>query len=162
MKKFTKIITALALCFVTAFSVGSLAACGAGAITFEICADPSNAVRAFQLLEAKGVFTKAAEGDNYPIKEGGYKEDGSKEDDSLNFADTQKTWTSKDKKIKVTLVAENLLVSSMADYDYALLPCNTAYTGKVSSDKRAAVEDDKAQVEGKANIIAARKSPPSR
>ena len=147
MKKFTKIITALALCFVTAFSVGSLAACGAGAITFEICDDESNAVRAFQLLEAKGVFTKAAEGDNYPIKEDG----------SLNFADTQKTWTSKDKKIKVTLVAENLLVSSMADYDYALLPCNTAYTGKVSSDKRAAVEDDKEQVEGKANIIAARK-----
>lgn len=155
MKKFTKIITALALCFVTAFSVGSLAACGSGAITFEICDDESNGVRAFQLLEAKGVFTKAAEGDNYPVKEV-VKEDGEKYL-TFNFADTQKTWTSKDKKIKVTLVAENLLVSSMADYDYALLPCNTAYTGKVSSDKRAAVEDDKAQVEGKANIIAARK-----
>lgn len=147
MKRFVRIVTSLALCFITALSVGSFAACvGSGVTTFEICDDTSNAARAFQLLEAKGVISKEAEGDNYPVKDDG----------TLNFSDTQKSWESKDKKIKVTLVAENLLVSSMGDYDYALLPCNTAYTGKVSSDKRAAVEDDKEQVEGKANIIAAR------
>ena len=67
-----------------------------------------------------------------------------------------KTWTSVNGNVKVTLVAENLLVSSMGDYDFALLPCNTAYTGKISSDKRAAVEDDPEQVAGKANVIAAR------
>ena len=37
MNKFTKIITALALCFVTAFSVGSLAACG-DSKTIKVCA----------------------------------------------------------------------------------------------------------------------------
>lgn len=146
MKRFVKIITSLALCLITALSVGSLAACGNSATTFEICDDVSNAARAFQLLEAKGVISKEAEGDNFPVKEDG----------SLNFADTQKSWENKAKTVKVTLVAENLLVQSMGDYDFALLPCNTAYTGRVTSDKRAAVEDDAAQVAGKANVIAAR------
>lgn len=148
MKKLTKLIATLALCLVTVFSVGSLAACGSNATTFEICDDESNAIRAFQLLTAKGVISKEAEGDNYPVNAAG---------DKLTIGEAKKAWTSKDGKVKVTLVAENLLVSSMGDYDYALLPCNTAYTGKVSSEKRVAVEDEKAQVEGKANIIAARK-----
>ena len=67
MKKLTKLITTLALCFVTVFSVGSLAACGSNATTFEICDDESNAIRAFQLLTTKGVISKEAEGDNYPV-----------------------------------------------------------------------------------------------
>ena len=77
MKRFVKIITSLVLCLITALSVGSLAACGNSATTFEICDDVSNAARAFQLLEAKGVISKEAEGDNFPVKEDG----------SLNFAD---------------------------------------------------------------------------
>lgn len=115
--------------------------------TFEICDDTSNAIRAFQLLEAKGVISKEAEGNNYPVSD-----DGS----DLNLGDVAKEWKSKDGAVTVKLVAENLLVPSMKDYDFALLPCNTAYTGNISSDKRAAVEDDPSQVAGKANIIAAR------
>ena len=144
MKKlFTKLFV---LCVTGALLVTSLFGCNSKATTFEVCDDESNAVRAFQLLEAKGVISKDAEGDNFPVKDDG----------TLNIAETKKSWKSKDGKVEVTLVAENLLVSSMQDYDYALLPCNTAYTGGVTSDKRAAVEDDAAQVAGKANIIAAR------
>lgn len=115
--------------------------------TFEVCDDESNAVRAFNLLAAKGVISREAEGDNYPVTESG---------DKLAISETAKTWKSKDGKIEIKLVAENLLVSSMSDYDFALLPCNTAYTGNVGADKRAAVEDDAAEVSGKANVIAAR------
>lgn len=117
--------------------------------TFEICDDVSNAIRAFNLLTAKGVISKEVEGDNYPVSTDG---------ESLTLADTQKTWTSKNGLVKVTLVAENLLVQSLDDYDFACLPCNTAYTGKIDSSKRAAVEDDSALVVGNANIIAARKA----
>lgn len=115
--------------------------------TFEICDDVSNAIRAFQLLENKGVISREAEGENFPVNVAG---------DNLNMGKASKTWNSKNGEVSVTLVAENLLVSSMKDYDFALLPCNTAYTGKISSDKRAAAEDDPVQVAGKANIIAAR------
>lgn len=114
--------------------------------TFAICDDESNAVRALRLLESKGVIDKQVEGDNYPVDDGGEK---------LNFAGN--SWENKAKTVKVTLIAENLLVASKADYDFALLPCNTAYTGNVPSEYRAAVEDDARQVEEKANIIAARK-----
>ncbi len=115
--------------------------------TFEICDDVSNAIRAFQLLEQKGVISKETEGDNFPVNEAG---------DALNISAASNTWTSKNGNIKVTLIAEEYLVSLLGDYDFALLPCNTAYTGKISADKRAAVEDDPAQVAGKANVIAAR------
>lgn len=115
--------------------------------TFAICNDESNAIRAFQLLEAKGVISKEVEGDNYPINEDGTH---------LVLGSTSLKWTSKDGQIKVTLLAENLLVSARLDYDFALLPCNTAYTGNVSSSERIAVEDDPAQVAEKANIIAVR------
>lgn len=115
--------------------------------TFAICNDASNAVRAFKLLEAKGVIDKDAEGSNYPIKEDG---------ESLNLGDVATSWTSADGQVKVSLIAENLLVSSRSDYDFALLPCNTAYTGNVTSAERIAAEDDPAEVAGKANVIAAR------
>lgn len=115
--------------------------------TFEICDDESNAIRAFRLLTVKGVINRDAEGDNYPINEAG---------DKLTIGAAKKTWESKVNGVKVTLVAENLLVASRADYDFACLPCNTAYTGNVGKDQRADVESDSAQVEGKANVIAAR------
>lgn len=114
--------------------------------TFAICDDESNAVRALRLLEEKGVIDKQVEGDNNPVDDS---------DEKLNFAGN--SWENKAKTVKVTLIAENLLVASKADYDFALLPCNTAYTGNVPSENRAAVEDDARQVEEKANIIAARK-----
>lgn len=115
--------------------------------TFEVCDDTSNAIRAFQLLEQKNIISKEVEGDNFPVNEAG---------DALNIGSAAKVWKNKAGTVTVTLVAENLLVSSMNDYDFALLPCNTAYTGGITSAKRAAVEDDPAQVAGKANVIAAR------
>ena len=109
--------------------------------TFEICADTSNAIRALQLLEAKGVLT--AEDLASAVN-----------DETLTF-DT--TFTSAN-GVKITLIAEELLVASKSDYDFACLPCNTAITGNVSSDLQVAKEDDPAQVSAKANVLAVRKN----
>lgn len=115
--------------------------------TFSVCNDTSNAIRAFELLEAKGVISKTIEGDNYPVKENG---------DELNIVGASSSWKSKDGKITVTLITENTLVTTRKDYDFTLLPCNTAHTGNIPSSERIAVEDDPAQVSLKANVIAAR------
>lgn len=114
--------------------------------SFAICDDASNAIRALQLLEAKGVFSKATEGKNYPISDDG---------ETLNIGETATKWTASN-GVVVNLIAENLLVSAMGDNDFVCLPCNTAYTGNIDVSRRAAVEDDPAQVAGKANVIAAR------
>ncbi|MCQ2386898.1 MAG: MetQ/NlpA family ABC transporter substrate-binding protein [Clostridia bacterium] len=116
--------------------------------SFEICDDESNAIRAFELLIYYGVIDLEAEGENFPLKV-------ENEETKLNF--TGSKWTSKNEKFTVTLIAENLLVASMNDYDYALLPCNTALTGNIDSTKCVAKEDDPDQVSLKANVIAARK-----
>lgn len=105
--------------------------------SFAICNDESNAVRAFELLKAKGVL------EEIPVTEDG----------KLTFTGTK--WTSKE-GIEVTLIAEELLVASMPDYDFVCLPCNTAYTGNVHQAKRVAFEDDPEQVSQKANVLAAR------
>ncbi len=118
---------------------GKAGATLASAKTIEICDDDSNAVRAFQLLQAKGVLTEI------PVSE----------DEKLTFEG--KVWNSSN-GITVTLIAENLLVSSKGDYDLACLPCNTALTGNVSADTRLAVEDDPLQVSLKANVLAVRKN----
>ena len=104
----------------------------------EVCDDVSNAIRAFELLKAKGILSEI------PVK-----------DDALTFEGS--SWTSTE-GITVTLIAENLLVSSRTDYDLACLPCNTALTGNVSATERLLVEDDPAQVSLKANVLAVRKA----
>ena len=106
--------------------------------SFEICNDTSNAIRAFQLLKEKGILNEI------PVNETG---------DQLTMTGSKYT----EGDITVTLIAENLLVTSLNDYDFGLLPCNTAYTGNVSKDKQVAKEDNPDQVSLKANIIAARK-----
>lgn len=124
--------------------------------SFEICNDVSNGLRALQLLDAKGVFDLDAQGDNAPVVTVKDK-DGN---DVEAFSDTavkNNKWVSNE-GVEVTLIAEELLAQSKNDYDFACLPCNTAYTAKITADQRAAVEDDPAQVAGKANIIAARKA----
>lgn len=107
--------------------------------SFEICNDESNAVRALKLLQEKGVLKKA------PITSDG------------KLAFTGSTWIS-DNDIKITLISEELLVSSINDYDFALLPCNTAYTGNVSSSRLVDKEDNQTLVLENANVIAARQN----
>ncbi len=104
--------------------------------SFEICSDTSNAIRALELLKTKGVINEL------PINE---------EKNELTF---NSSWT--DGNVTITLIDEQLLVASMNDYDFALLPCNTAYTGKITSERLVAKEDDSTLVSLKANILAAR------
>ena len=105
--------------------------------TFAICNDESNAVRAFELLKAKGVL------DEIPVTSEG----------KLTFSGSK--WTSNN-GVTVTLIAEELLVASLPDYDFVCLPCNTAYTGNVDQARKVAFEDDAKQVSEKANVLAAR------
>lgn len=107
--------------------------------SFEICNDESNAVRALKLLQEKGVLKKA------PITSDG------------KLAFTGSTWIS-DNDIKITLISEELLVSSINDYDFALLPCNTAYTGNISSSRLVNKEDNQTLILENANVIAARQN----
>ena len=114
--------------------------------TFEICDDSSNGVRAFQLLFASGVLDEEVEkaNNNFPYDEA-----------TSTFTFTSNSWTSSNGKV-VTLVSEDLLVARLNDYDFALLPCNTALTGGISASTRVYVESDPTQLTTKANGIAAR------
>lgn len=105
--------------------------------TFEICSDTSNAIRAFTLLQEKGVLT------NIPVDESGE-----------NLTILGSTYT--ENEVTVTLIDEALLAASLNDYDFGLLPCNTALTAGISSDKLVGREDNPEQVSLKANVLAAR------
>ncbi len=105
--------------------------------TFAICNDESNALRALELLQAKGVI------ETLPVDAEG------------KLTITGSNWTAEN-GVTVTLIAEELLVASMADYDFVCLPCNTALTGNVSGSLQVAKEDDAELVAGKANVLAAR------
>lgn len=103
--------------------------------TISICDDTSNAIRAFNLLFEKGVIT------NTPVSNG-----------KLNFTGTE--WISEN-GVKIKLISEAMLASSLPDYDFSCLPCNTAFTAKVKNEK-VAYEDNSELVSQNANIIAAR------
>ena len=105
--------------------------------TFAICNDESNAIRALELLQAKGVIN------NIPVDQNG----------KLTIVGAN--WTA-DNGVQVTLISEELLVSSMNDYDFVCLPCNTALTGNVDASLKVAKEDQAELVSGKANVLAAR------
>ena len=109
-----------------------------GANSVAICNDDSNAIRALELLVAKGFIT----GD-LPISGDG----------KLTFTGT--SWVSAN-NVTINLIAEELLVASMPDYDYVCLPCNTALTGNVDETLKVAKEDDAELVAAKANVLAAR------
>ena len=81
--------------------------------SFAICNDESNAVRALQLLEANGLFSKASEQTNYPITDDG----------ELAFSSDE--WRASNGAV-VKLIAENMLTQAMSDNDFCCLPCNTA------------------------------------
>ncbi len=104
-------------------------------VRIAICNDPSNAVRALQLLYAKGYITEL------PV-----------ENEQLTF--TGSSYTIGD--VTISLISEDLLVASMPDYTFVCLPSNTALTGKVDQSLRVDQEDDPALVAAKANVLAAR------
>lgn len=104
-------------------------------VRIAICNDPSNAVRALQLLYAKGYITEL------PV-----------ENEQLTF--TGSSYTIGD--VTISLISEDLLVASMPDYTFVCLPSNTALTGKVDQSLRVDQEDDPALVVGNANVLAAR------
>ena len=103
---------------------------------FAICNDSSNAARALELLYDNGVIPYV------PVNQ----------DNQLTI-DSTHTFSN---GVTVTLLAEELLVVSMLDYDFACLPCNTAYSGNVDPAKKVAEENSIELVNGKANILAAR------
>lgn len=95
--------------------------------TYEICKDVSNQIRALDLLKSAGVI------DSY------------KTDDSGNPIDLPSN---------IHLIDENLLVSSKDDYDYAVLPTNSALTGKLKADSSLPYESNELK-EKNANVLAA-------
>ncbi len=95
--------------------------------TYEICNDVSNEIRALDLLKANGII------DDYKKDEKG---------NPINLPSNIKP------------ISENLLVSSMGDYDYAVLPTNTALTGKLVADPSLPTEGDEVK-DLRANVIAA-------
>ena len=103
--------------------------------TIAICNDESNAVRALQLLYAKGYIAEL------PVQNEQLAFNG----DTVVIGD-----------VTIKLIAENLLVASMPDYTFVCLPCNTALTGKVDQSLKVDQEDDATLVAGKANVLAAR------
>lgn len=95
--------------------------------TYEICSDTSNEIRALDLLVSCGVI------DSYQTDDGG---------NPINLPNN------------ITPIDENLLAASRSDYDYAVLPTNTALTAKIQADSSLPVEGDEV-ASLRANIIAA-------
>lgn len=94
--------------------------------TFEICADVSNEIRALDLLVNAGLL------DSYEVDDSG---------------------TPKNLPSNITLIDENLLASSLNDYDFGVLPCNTALTANLTADTSLPVEADTV-ADKNANVLA--------
>ncbi len=95
--------------------------------TYEICNDVSNEIRALDLLVSSGVI------DSYEVDESG---------------------APKNIPSFITPIDESLLVASLSDYDYAVLPTNSALTGKLKADDSLPVESDELKKKN-ANVVAA-------
>ena len=95
--------------------------------TYEICSDVSNEIRALDLLVSSGVISS-------------YETD--KDGNPINLPKN------------ITPIAEELLVASINDYDYAVLPTNTALTGKLTGDNSLPMESDSVK-DLRANVVAA-------
>ncbi len=95
--------------------------------TYVICNDVSNEIRALDLLVYAGVI------DSYDTDSDG---------NPINLPSN------------ISLVAEELLVSAMSDYSYAVLPANTALTGNIAANENLPVEEDSV-ASLRANVLAA-------
>ncbi len=95
--------------------------------TYEICSDVSNEIRALDLLVSSGVIT------SYQTDENG---------NPINLPSN------------IRAIDENMLVASLQDYDYAVLPTNSALTGHLNGDPSLPVESDSVK-DLRANVVAA-------
>jgi D-methionine transport system substrate-binding protein len=95
--------------------------------TFEICNDVSNEIRALDLLKNAGLIS-------------GY--------------DLDANGTPTNLPSNVTLIEESLLAASLQDYDFGVLPCNTALTANLTADPTLPGEDDTV-ADLRANVLAA-------
>ncbi len=95
--------------------------------TYEICSDVSNEIRALDLLVSSGVIT------SYQTDENG---------NPINLPSN------------IRAIDENMLVASLQDYDYAVLPTNSALTGHLNGDPSLPVENDSVK-DLRANVVAA-------
>ncbi len=95
--------------------------------TYEICNDVSNEIRALDLLVSAGVISS-------------YETD--KDGNPINLPNN------------IVPISESLLVSSLSDYDYAVLPTNSALTGNLAADSSLPTETD-AVKDLRANVVAA-------
>ena len=95
--------------------------------TYEICNDVSNEIRALDLLVESGVISS-------------YQKDA--EGNPINLPSN------------IVPIEESLLVASLQDYDYAVLPTNSALTGGLSGDPSLPVESDSVK-DLRANVVAA-------
>lgn len=97
--------------------------------TYCICNDSSNEIRALDLLVSAGVIS-SYETDS----------DGNVVESSLPS--------------NITPLDESLLAASLSDYDYGVLPCNTALTGNIQGDDSLPTETDDVK-DYRANVLAA-------
>lgn len=95
--------------------------------TYEICNDATNACRALDLLVNNDVIS------SYEVDENG---------NPINLPSN------------ITMISEELLAASLSDYDYGLLPCNTALTGNIKGNDLLPVEGNEVS-ELRANVLAA-------
>ncbi len=95
--------------------------------TYEICNDVSNEIRALDLLVSSGVIAS-------------YQTDAN--GNPINLPSN------------IVPIEESLLVASLQDYDYAVLPTNSALTGHLSGDTSLPVESDSVK-DLRANVVAA-------
>lgn len=98
--------------------------------TYEICADPSNAIRALDLLKENGVI------DSY-----GVDSNGNPTSDTIPS--------------NITMVAEDLLVANLSSYDYAVLPTNSALTGNIKGNDLLPTESNSVK-DLRSNVLACR------
>ncbi len=116
--------------------------------TFEIVDDISNVERALNLLEENKILS---------INSNAYND--KKEFVNFESAHPEKyiTFNENYKDCKLTCIAEELLATSLDDYDFGVIPGNTAMTGVSNySSKIVLSENDPVLEDEKANVIAIR------
>ncbi len=116
--------------------------------SIEIVDDISNVERALNLLASYNILK---------INDNAYNENNEFSNFESTHPEKYVTFLEGYTDCKLTCIAEELLATSLDDYDFGVIPGNTAMTGiKDYSSKIVLSENDKALEDLKANIIAIR------